>query len=271
MSAVAFSMVVTLGVLPPSAVRASDDDGGATPPPAPVVPVSLNLYRSAGFRFQDPNYVACTATSAQDMLNFVALTGNGGDGFKWRVSVSSTTRDSVLAYERAHDTIVAGSHGSDPHGWRNALNHYGWGDSALGEGQRVYEDRAFESFNDAVRTAVRQMILTGKPVGVLGWAGRHAQMITGYYGLQGNPLARTHDGDWANTFTVAGVYMTDPLRADGLVNAKVSLTTLSSGSTTLRFRRYMETDSPYDDPYRSGSMASRNEWYGHFVMLIPVR
>src|SRR4029453_16297236 len=46
----------------------------------------LNLYRGAGYITQDPYYTACTAASAMMMLNYVALSGTGGQGFRWRPS-----------------------------------------------------------------------------------------------------------------------------------------------------------------------------------------
>ena len=56
--------------------RVDVEPGGPTPTTAP--PSTLNLFRAEGFRFQDPNYYACTATSALVMLNTIALNGNGG-------------------------------------------------------------------------------------------------------------------------------------------------------------------------------------------------
>ena len=44
-----------------------------------------------------------------------------------------------------------------------------------------------------MKAAVRALVATGKPVGLLGWRGAHAQMITGYYGLIGDPFARDAD------------------------------------------------------------------------------
>jgi len=232
----------------------------------------MNLFAAGGFRYQDPNYVACTATSAQDMLNFIAKAHSGGTSFRWHASLAGSTRDTILAYERAHDTIAAASRGTDPHGWRNALNYYGWGRGALQDGNMVYEDVSYTSYAAAIRTAVRQMILTRKPVGILGWAGKHAQMLTGYYGLRGNPLAKNSDGSWNNTFTVAGLYLSDPLRADGFVNVRVSYAALAGTSDfRLRFRSYRETDSPYDDGYTPGYRVSRTEWYGRFTLLLPLR
>ncbi|HEY5629275.1 MAG TPA: hypothetical protein VIR16_07165, partial [Candidatus Limnocylindrales bacterium] len=124
------------------------------------------------------------------MLNFIALTGSGGPNFLWKPTTSSATRDALLLFERRHDTLANTSRGTDPHGWRNALNYYGWGAAAVQSSGMVYKDVRYSTYSDAIHAAVRQLVLTRKPVGILGWAGHHAQMLTGYYGLRGNPLAR---------------------------------------------------------------------------------
>ena len=96
-----------------------------------------NTYRSGGYLTQDPYSTACTAASAMMMLNFIALAGTGGPGFRWtasRVKNSPTDyRDmmSILWFARAHDTLASGRAGSDAHGWRNALNNFGWGQAAM--------------------------------------------------------------------------------------------------------------------------------------------
>ena len=102
-------------------------------PPPPVAPRSMNLFTASGFRFQDPNWAACTATSVRTMLNLIAMRGSRGEGFIWRTTNSGVVRDRILAWERTHDTLTGG-HGSDPHGWRNALNFYGWGAGTLASG-----------------------------------------------------------------------------------------------------------------------------------------
>jgi hypothetical protein len=255
-----------------AALAPATTPGPRTALPSSTPPAALNLYRTGGFRYQDPSFTACTSTSVMDLLNFMALGGNGGPGFRWHTSLSSTTRNKVLAWERAHDTLAATSAGSDPHGIRNALNHFGWGDGTLAAGNRVYEDMSFGSFAAAVRTAVRQIILTNKGVVVIGWAGRHAQMMTGYYGLVGDPFAKNPDGSWANTFTIGGIYFSDPLRSDHMVNVRISWNSFrQSPNLLLRFRTYRETDSPYDDPYTPGKVVSRLQWYGHYVLVVPVR
>jgi len=104
------------------------------------------------------------------------------------------------------------------------------------------------------------MVAHRKPVGILAWAGKHAQMVVGYYGLSGDPFATDKAGKFTNAFTVAGFYLADPLRSQALVNARVSYATLkSSNNLKLRFRPYLEKDSPYD------------EWYGKFVIIAPIR
>jgi hypothetical protein len=117
---------------------------------------------------------------------------------------------------------------------------------------------------------VRALIRTGKPVGVLAWAGRHAQTITGYYGLVGDPFAKDSSGTYTNTFTIGGIYLSDPLQSDGFVNEKVSYVRFrDSTNSHLRFVKYAEADSPYDDPYTTGTVRSTDEWLGKYVLVIP--
>ena len=214
------------------------------------------------------------------MLNTIALRGTGGTGFGWspyRVRNSANPanlRDmtSILAFERSHDTLRAASHGSDAHGWRNALNYYGWGSTAMTNPSRmVYEDRAYGSFGAAVKAAVKAIARYGMPVGMLGWAGGHAQVITGYVVVGANPAV-------SDAFSVQSVYLSDPLRSDRILNLRVSLAKLRAGNLHYRFRAYRETDSPYRDPLKAallpGSVAATrgaSEWYRHWVLVVPVR
>ena len=237
----------------------------------PEAPPSLNLFHADAFRYQDPNGSACTSASTMIMLNVVAIRGTGSAGFRWKVDRTGAKRDAILAWSRDHHTMEGGT-GTDPHGWRNALNHYGWGSGALDEDSRRYDDRAFSTYERAVRAAVRALVLTRKPVGVLAWAGRHAQVITGYYGLVGDPFKKTSTGAWADDFTVDGFYLSDPLKSAEIVNRRISWSSFKGSSNLgVRFRTYRETDSPYDDPYTAGVRASVDEWYGKYVLILPVR
>jgi hypothetical protein len=231
----------------------------------------MNLFVASGFKFQDPNTAACTATAARTMLNFIALRSYGGDGFLWRTTTWGSIRDKILAWQRTHDTLIGGR-GSDPHGWRNALNFYGWGEAALVAGSRVYDDLPYNSFAGAMKAAVRALILTHKPVGMLGWRGAHAQMITGYYGLQGDPFAKDASGRFLNKFSVVGFYITDPLKKSAIVNKGIRYATLKTTTNyKIRFQRYYEKDSGYDDPYTPGYKRSTDEWYGKYVLVVPIR
>ncbi len=185
-------------------------------------------------------------------------------------TVAKTVQDRILKWARHHDTLIGG-HGSDPHGWRNALNYFGWGADALQAGSRIFDDRSYGSFDRAMKAAVRALLKTGKPVGLMGWRGRHAQMVTGYYGLKGDPWARDANGKYTNAFTVRGFYLSDPLRKSNAVDRTISYHALRYTTTyKWRFQRYYERDSRLDDPYSPGYQQSRKEWYGKFVLILPL-
>ena len=219
---------------------------------------SLDLYSSRAERWQDPDYAACTAASTESMLNTIAYDGSAS-AFVWAPTTSYSTQESILAYERAHMTMLPSSAGSDPHGWRNALNYYGWGSINAG----VYRDASYGSFDAAARAAVSAMARTSKPVGILAHAGGHAEFVTGYVVTGADP--RT--GSMA--FSIISVDLTDPLRSDGRRDTSITLAQWRSGGTWVRFSAYKETDSPYTDPI--DGRVGRSEWYGNWVILEPVR
>jgi hypothetical protein len=240
----------------------------------------LNLYNRYGVVYQDPYPTACAAAAAMMMLNFTALAHTGGDAYRWtsyRVQHSSSPtnyRDmtSILYFERTHDTLSSRSSGTDAHGWRNAMNYYGWGSTVMRDASlRVYDDLQFNTFTAAVKSAVRAIARYRMPVGILGWAGHHAQVMTGYVVTGANPANSTD-------FTVNNVYLTDPLRSDGYVNAKISASAFQTGNLHYRFRAYREADSPYDDGYSPGwkrssvlPSVSTSEWYRRWVIIAPIR
>jgi hypothetical protein len=226
-------------------------------PPASVY--ALNLYAGSGVRWQDPDRTACTAASTLIMLNFIAAKGAKGAGFTWNPTTAYATQEAILAYERAHMTMLTSSKGTDPHGWRNALNYYGWGSINAG----VYADRAYSSYLSAAKAAIIAMAQTDKPVAILGWAGGHAQILNGYSVSGANPASGS------TAFTINTVYITDPLRADGYRNLGISSATWQSGSRRIAFRAYNQTDSPYTDPL--DGHVGKTEWYGRWVIVVPTR
>jgi hypothetical protein len=253
----------------------------ASGPASAATTWTRNLYDWRTFVYQDPYGSACTAASTMMMLNVIAYRHAGGDAFRWtpyRVKNNKTNpadhRDmtSILAMERGHDTLALLGSGSDAHGWGNALNYYGWGLAAMTDPTKsIYDDLEFSSYDAAVHAAVRAIARFDMPVGIVGWAGRHAQVMTGY-------VVDGEDPAVSDTFTVRYVYLSDPLYADHIVNLKVTNSSFRAGMLRLRFQAYRETDSPYDDVYTPGFKRSSvsptrgpSEWYHRWVILAPIR
>ena len=254
----------------------------------PIAPVQAatptiwtrNLYVSAAFLYQDPYAYACTAASTMIMLNTIAYRHTGGEGFQWKATRvkndanRSNLRDltSILYFARGHDTLSPSGSGSDPHGWRNALNYYGWGSAAMTNPDKsVYQDLQYTSFDAALHDTVLAIARYGMPVGIVTWAGRHAQVATGYEVSGGDPRV-------SDDFTVRALYISDPLKSNSAVNKRVAYGTLKIGTLRLRFQHYREADSPYDDSYALGWKRSSvrpttgpSEWYGRYVIIAPIR
>jgi hypothetical protein len=229
---------------------------------------TIDLYDARAVRWQDPDLTACTAASAQMMLNMAvywkdeapagASESEAMPPVDWSPDVSYARQEAILAYQRRTGTMLLSWPGADAHGWRNALNYYGWGSIRAG----VYSDESFESFDAAVRSTVSAIALYRKPVGILGWAGDHAQIVTGYRVTGDDPRTGT------TAFSVVGVYLTDPLHSDGFRDQYVSLATWKSGARTIRFTPYLMTNSPYVDPI-DGKQGNA-EWDGRWVTIAPV-
>lgn len=231
-----------------------------TPPPDQLY--TANLYSNL-VRYQNPDLSACVGTATMIMLNEVAVNGARGSGFRWVTSTTLARQRSIIRWARAHDTLEPGPGGTDPNGWRNALNQYGWRNYA-DPAAMTYQVFADTSSEAAVKRAVAAMARYDRPVGILGWAGGHAQVLNGYVVYGQDPAKSMH-------FTVRYVYLTDPLRRDALRNARISYTSLAGGPLRFRFRAYRQKDSPYDDPYSPGVLRADRAWYGRYVIVAPVR
>jgi hypothetical protein len=226
------------------------------------------MYDESAIRFQNPDAVACTAAAAESMLNLIALASNpdmppprGGSlpstSFVWSIDTSFETEEDILWFERQNMTMYWSEPGTDPHGWRNALNYYGWGSMKAG----VYRDSSYDSFDAAARATVLSIARTGKPVGILGWGGGHAQYVTGYRVRGDDPRVGDH-------FTIIGVYLTDPLGGDRAVNVFLSYSEWEGGPGYLRFWQYFDETSPYLDPI-DGNVGNA-EWRGKWVIINAV-
>jgi hypothetical protein len=244
-----------------------DPTAAPTPTPAPAI-WTLNVYDAHGFRYQNPDLTACTAASAQIMLNmatiwsdYQSLAPGKAAPTKprgWKVDVSKTLMETLLAYQRKYGTMILTDPGADAHGWRDALNFYGWGSMTA----NVYKDLTYTSFADAARATVMAVALYRKPVGILAWAGDHAQVVTGYRVKGQDPRTGS------TSFAILGVYLSDPLRSDGYLNSYIPLATWSGGAKHIRFTPYTMTNSPYVDSldHKQGNA----EWDGKWVIVAPV-
>ena len=225
---------------------------------------TFDEYDARAVLYQDPDYNACTSAAAEIMLNLAAYQSspdvlapaNGvfQVAVRWRPDTSYQTMEAILAYERANMTMLITSAGTDPHGWRNALNYFGWGTMRAG----LYVDSAYTSFDAAAKAVVAYLARSHKPVGILADDGHHAQVITGYVAVGDDPTI-------SDNFSVAGVYLTDPLRTNAMRDTWVPLETWRSGSPIVQFTPYLQNDSPYQDPI-DGNVGT-TEWYGKWVII----
>jgi hypothetical protein len=236
----------------------------------------FDIYDPTAVRYQDPDNTACVATSTQMMLNVVYGQGEkdfelrpfslldryvpkAGPAFVWKPSITYATQEAILAFDRANMTMLTSSAGTDPHGWRNGLNYFGWGTMSAG----FYTDMSFTSFDAAAKAVVHAVAMYRKPVGILGWYGGHAQLVTGYSVTGADPQT----GSMA--FSVSGIYLTDPLRSQAMRDKYLGYSTWRYSVARIAFKQYWQKDSPQVDPI--DGKAGTSEWYGRWVAIVPVR
>jgi hypothetical protein len=241
----------------PTAQVIFDVTGYFTPSSLGPVTWTLDLYDARADRWQNPDFTACTAASTESMLNTISYAGSTS-GFVWQPNTSYSTQESILAFERQHMTMLTSSAGTDPHGWRNALNYYGWGSIDAG----VYRDSAYSSFDAAAKAAVSALAAYHKPVGILARGGHHGQVITGYQVTGADPSTGSSD------FSIVGVDLTDPLESVGYRDTWITLADWRSGGSWIQFSQYLQDDSPYQDPI--DGQIGNDEWYGRWVIIDPV-
>ncbi|HEX5589164.1 MAG TPA: cell wall-binding repeat-containing protein [Candidatus Limnocylindrales bacterium] len=220
-----------------------------------------NLYDGRAVRYQQPDPYACTATAVLMMLNMAAYAGIAEpEGFMWTPTIAFDVQSAILAWERDHMTQPqAGTDGSDPHGWRNALNHFGWGSLEAD----VYRDLAFDGFDAALRQAIVSAASLGKPSGLLMLNGAHAVVLHGWDVTGDDPRTGS------TNFTVGGVYITDPWGPVAHRNFYISRASLAGGTKWVQFGRFTEPDSTIVDPI--DGRIGRDEWQGRYVIVAAVR
>jgi hypothetical protein len=226
------------------------------------------IYSSIGVLHQDPNYTSCVATSSEMMLNMttyqadLSYLSSSNEVFqsplRWHQDPSYAKQEEILAYARASMTMLTTSAGTDPHGWRNALNYYGWGNIHAG----VYRDSSYASFDETATAVVTALARHNRPVGILARSGTHVQLVTGYVVTGTDPAI-------SDVFTIQGAYLTDPPLTAVMRGYYVPMATWRSGISAVRFSAYTESDSRYVDGI-DGHVGTA-EWYGTWVIIDPVR
>jgi hypothetical protein len=206
----------------------------AAPPSAPTAPrpFSIDLYRKGAFASQATTYY-CVPAAIEVMINLIERTHD----------TSRATQDDL--YRLARDYLISPywGRGAQPEGWARVLNS---------EGDGHYELGIRSSRSAAIDLAARQLRATGKPVGLLVWAGYHAWVMSGFESI-GDPAA----GD----FTVTGLFIEDVWwpRPDTSGGPSPRPDRLMSVAT---FARYF---LPYDQHGEGGLDKD-----GKFVVIIPL-
>jgi hypothetical protein len=167
----------------------------ASPAPVPVAaaasanssnPYRLDLARGGDFVPQ-ANFVQCVGASMQMMLNIVGPRNDRTAATQRRLQslareLSGPTRQ---GFERK---------GASVRGWSAGLNQLGAG---------PYRLIGATTLQEALRVAASAIRRTGKPVGLLVWAGRHAWVMSGF--------EATADPALASSFRVTKAIVMDPL------------------------------------------------------------
>ena len=133
------------------------------------------------------NLVQCVGASMQMMINVMAP----------RNDRTAVTQHRLWLLARSlgpHRPKSVRGRGASPVGWARGLDRLGYG---------PYLAVGFPTLGAAVKSAARAMRLTGKPVGVLVFGGRHAWVMTGFHA--------TADPIRTNAFRVTDVTILDPL------------------------------------------------------------
>jgi hypothetical protein len=172
----------------PARAQASGPNASSASAPARARPYSMDLLRRGDFVSQT-NGVQCVGASIQMMLNIVGATNDRTASQQLRLqkiarSLSSAPGDPPRPAGRVR-------RGASSRGWASTLEKYGVGPYFL---------RSEGSMQAALKVAARAMRLTGKPVGLLMWRGRHAWVMTGFRATA-DPLAT--DDYRVTTVTVA--------------------------------------------------------------------
>ena len=216
---------------------------GATAAPADAAPAAYTMDLGARSDFVgQTNFVQCVGASLQMMLNIIRP---GADR-----SASTQRRLQAIARDLsgpAPDGIER--QGASVLGWASGLNQLGVG---------PYDLLGADTIEAALLAAARAIRLTGKPVGLLMWHGRHAWVLSGFRATKDplDPSAR-----------VTAVYVEDPLYPYGSSTWGPSPPPGSALTPAQLGRQFV--------PRRSSNHWPATPWgaqlAGKYVLVLPVR
>lgn len=149
----------------PSASSSTGSTAPATPTAStPVVPTatpgpfSMDLYQDGDF-IGELKDTWCVPAAMQTSINIMSVTPD-------------VTRDTQQKlFDLAVSIAGSSSGGADPAGWASGLQELGYGKYTVG---------AASTMNDAVKTVVKAIRLTGRPAGLLVWRGWHSWVVSGF-------------------------------------------------------------------------------------------
>ena len=232
LAALALALAVMTGLAPLSPSAAVDT---SRTPIAGAIPATgawtgtVTVWRSTAFASQATS-VWCTAAATQMMLNLMLD----------RSRHDSTEQGAIMKYAQANDSLAV-SDGSDPQGWTAALRWFGSSRAS------TYHWERKASYAAAIASAAYKLRMTGKPIGLLVYGGKHANVMVGF--------KATTDPALGGSYTVTSVQIAGPWYPRTGVDSAPG-TWLSSATMSSRFYRYAERDGLTD-------------WVGYWVSLVP--
>ncbi|OHA47137.1 MAG: hypothetical protein A3A80_00915 [Candidatus Terrybacteria bacterium RIFCSPLOWO2_01_FULL_44_24] len=233
----------------PTASPTPEPTATPTPSVAPAPSVyKLNLYRKGAFVTQK-TYKWCVGATTQMMINIIKGTNNK----------SYDTQKAMYDYAVAHTMYDYPYAGSDPQGSVAALEHFGGGD---------YRWVNSSSFSAAVRSAVRAIALTGRPVRLSVAHGTHAWVLNGF--------VTDKDPAQSKDFKVLYVYVSGPLYPmqqkngyDMPPNTKLSVASLKKFLTPVG-QDYKLVPYTKDGKTYYKKVYYDTVWTGYYVTIQPV-
>jgi putative peptidoglycan lipid II flippase len=129
----------------------------ALPTPTPGI-FAMDLYQQGDF-VGELKDTWCVPAAMQTSINIMSVTPD-------------TTRDTQAKLFDLAVSIAGSSYGgADPSGWATGLQQLGYGRYSVG---------ASSTIDDAVKTVVKAIRLTGRPAGLLVWRGWHSWVVSGF-------------------------------------------------------------------------------------------